>query len=188
MDLGTSIFLSSLTICLTILYLKTNQSWNWKKIIKRIGIGIGILIVLISIILAVALIVDNKKSIIVPLTEFSDIKITDSKSDIKFIRGNPTSKKEDQWEYGESYSISHLVIYFEDNKITLIISKGYESMYGIFRGDSYKKVIEKFGEPSNQRTSGDETTRWYFFDKYNIVIGFEKNKVISRGIYDKEYW
>lgn len=189
MTLGTGIFLSTLLIILVTLYGLTRERWNWKKIISRTFIA------LVSIGVFVAGSIwgfSTYQNRAVVHTEFSDIKLSHTQSDLRFIKGSPHTEDENIWLYRDKFDNEHeLVVIFIENNIRAIIYVGdcsyCNEISGLGIGDSYKKVINKYGGPSAISTSEDELERLLSFEKYNVFFQFRENRVNAFGIYNKEY-
>ena len=189
MSLGTAIFLASIFLGIVALFIATKDRWNWRKIVLySLGGLIGL-----SLIIAVGLwtysVISNHPHI---ETTFWDIPISASKSDVKFLKGEPNRKEnEDIWVYEPQglYSTSSIyVIFFKDNKIRAIIYHGDFAnapwIQGIHFGDDYDSIIKKFASPSYVSTSEDELEKTLSYNRYNITFSLKENKIFAYGIYN----
>ena len=187
MTLGTSIFLSTIVVSLVLLHGMTKERWNWKKIITRTFLSLLSLAIIGALVAAGmwGLKIYQKRA--VAQTEYYDIKLSHTQSDIMFIKGAPDVKKEHLWTYNTIY----IHVAFQNNNIRAImyVGKGsYSSeICGLDIGDSYGEVIDKFGSPSSMSNSEDQLEKILSFEKYNVIFGFSKNRVKMLGIYNKEF-
>ena len=190
MTLGTGIFLSTLVISLVILYRMTKEQWNWKKLITRTFFALVIIGALVAGGICVFNIYQNRA---VVQTEFSGIKLSHTQSDLKFIKGAPDEGKENLWAAycGTLDKEIELIVTFRENNIKAIIYVGdcsyCNEISGLGIGDSYEKVIDKFGSPTSVSISKDQLERILSFEKYNVFFQFRENLVNAFGIYNKEY-
>ena len=187
MELGTGIFLSTLLVCLFLFYRLTKDKWNWKKIVVRVILGL---------VLAVAITAGGvyayKEYEFRPriYTEFDGIKISHTRSDIRFIKGAPAAEDEDSMAYKDSSGLTHFIT-FKDEKVRTIMYIG-ESYYGhrlseIGMGNSYKNVVDKFGAPSLITNTQDDLERWLSYSNYNVFFVLKKNQVVRLGIFNSQY-
>jgi hypothetical protein len=202
MSLGAWIFLSAIFLGLVALFIATRGQWNWKKIItwpwKKIVIRAAIVITSLMLLTGIVLfgryiylkIADRPRV----QKEFLGLTLDSTKEDIKFLKGTPTKEEKDMWYYGfseTSYSYNPLVSYwiiFANNKISFIEGAGqFLDIQNIRPGDSYDKVIERFGEPSYISHSKDGLTRVVSFKKYNVWFTLQKGLVIHLGIYNPSF-
>ena len=192
MTLGAGIFLSTLMVSMVIMYVVTRDRWNWKKIFIRTSIAL----LCVGVLLAVAIwaydAYQEHQNRAVVQTEFYGIELSDTQSDIKFIKGAPFKEEKGMWVYREKYDKKlELIILFQDNDISTILYIGdctyCAGISGLGIGDSYEDVVAKFGEPSNISISKDELQRMLSFEKYNVVFEFQKNRVNAYGIHNFKY-
>lgn len=182
MNLGLSIFLSSLFLGIIILFIFTRDRWNWKKII----IKSVVIILVISLISGLAIFIGHKMSNAPKkMNEFLGISLTDTKDDILFLKGEPTKiTEEGYWDYEES----NFFIAFENNKVKYILCfANFPFLQGIKMHSESKKVINKFGPPSSKDISPSKTIHCYWYKKYNVFFWLEQDRVIAFGIYNPEF-
>ena len=127
-------------------------------------------------------------------TEYWGLSLGSSKSDVKFLKGEPKEINEgnngESWEFADGADGSIFRVDFVDGSIARVMRIGrdggfYRSIQGISPGYSnLETILEKFGDPSNISISEDESSRIYNFDRYNLFFGLSKNKVNLLGIYD----
>ena len=192
MTLGTGIFLSALMLSMVIMYVVTRDRWSWKKISIRTFVVLLSVGVLVAVAIWVNDVYQDHQNRAVAQTEFYGIKLSDTQSDIKFIKGAPLKEEDGMWVYrGKRDKGLELVIIFQDNNIRSILYIGdctyCTGISGLGIGDSYEDVIAKFGEPSNISISRDELQRMLSFEKYNVIFEFRKNRVNAFGIHNFKY-
>jgi 4-amino-4-deoxy-L-arabinose transferase-like glycosyltransferase len=193
MSIGTLIFFSVVLLSVVLLFISTKDRWNWKKI----------LLFFIGIALIICLLVGGGYWAYITISNrphlehtFWDIPISASKSDVKFLKGEPSSKTGgedwDWWEYvGNKESGDYIYnIAFKKDKIHFIIDQGKGSILnhswiqGIGYGSDYGSVVKRFGSPSHTSTTEDQLIRVLSFKKYGIFFLLEKSKVSALGIYN----
>jgi hypothetical protein len=183
MDVGTGIFLGLFTIAVVILYLKTRERWNWRKIVLRPVIALVVVGGLGTVAFSAFDKYQQRPKLI---TEFFGLKLTDSLDDVKFKRGLSKSIKEDYWSYDLAEG-GMLTVKFKGSKITSLFFTGdcslCDNLNGVHMGSAYADVIERLGEPSFVSTSDDGLMRILSFKKTNQMFIFAEGKVIGHGIY-----
>lgn len=189
MTLGTGIFLSTLIVSVLALYGMTKERWMWKKIVVRTVLTLILLIATISGGIHGLKLYQNRAT---PQTEISGIKLSNTKSDIRFIKGAPDIEKDNIWAYREGIDNEYkLLVTFHEDTIRAVIYVGdcsyCNEISGLGIGDSYEEVIEKFGDPSNLSVSQDKLERLASFEKYNVFFTFRENQIFEFGIFNKEY-
>jgi len=201
MNLGLSIFLSSIFLGIIVLFIATKDRWNWKKIIIRLLVGticVGVLAVAGNFIYEKHS--DYRIKHKIPdspevMNSFWDIPLDSTQEDIKFLKGKPSEiLEDDDWVYksdkNSSYDKYVYLIRFKDGKIRFIVCITDESflsgIQGISSNSSSENIINKFGEPTNISVSEDGLSRIYSFDKYHVFFTLKKNKVADYGVYNPE--
>jgi len=126
-----------------------------------------------------------------PQTSFWDISLDSTKSDIKFLKGEPEKDSaDDDWYYvkGETYLFR---ITFRDNKVRFIAYDGDNlhspSLQGIDIGTKHDGIVNKFGQPSYVSISEDELMRILSYDRYNVFFVLKENAVCNYGIYTNTF-
>jgi 4-amino-4-deoxy-L-arabinose transferase-like glycosyltransferase len=184
MSLGTSIFLSSLVLAFVALFIATKDRWNWKKIILWPLAGL----ILIASALWIYSMIEQR-----PKVEhaFWDIPLDATKSDVRFIKGEPSEKDDNMWRYFTRHENGNWAtayyVHFHEDKVWCITfyanDRSWETnIQSINIGHGIDEVRRKFGEPSHISISDDELKRLYTFSRYNVVFELEKNKVTALGI------
>jgi hypothetical protein len=189
MTLGLGIFLSSLFLGTVFLFIATKDRWNWKKFILW---PLGLLVTLSAGIYVYRLIEERPKV----EKSYLDIPLKATKSEVLFIKGEPTKKDTDQWEYrttdenGNWRTISR--VQFADEQVWAVSYysatefDSHENIQGISIGDGVETVRAKFGAPSNASISKDGLHKIYAHNRYNVLFELAKNRVIGLGIYNPE--
>ncbi|NWB32089.1 hypothetical protein [Pseudomonas gingeri] len=196
MSVGTGIFLSALLLSAVILFVATKDRWNWKRILKwglllpttlAASLGIGLYIY------------DWQSDRPVSQVNFNNIPITATPADVKFLKGEPTSKEGDnRWLYNanhepEASNPAKYIVKFKDNHIHYIMYFSGESIHyhpyllGFSDGSSYEDVQTKLGTPSHTSQSYDELNRIISYDKLNVFFSFREGRVYAYGIYQPEF-
>ena len=204
MGLGTGIFLGCAIIALAILFLKTRETWKWKKI----GLVAGALLVILPAFATLSLFLwqqweDRPQR----QTRLWDIALGDSEADVTFKKGKPTvfaGEKADptRWNYvlnesgetvanvdaggivNEAYSIkfvNHRVRFVEKlfGNMPLIKNLG-----GVGGTSSVEEIVKVLGPPDNISRSPDEARRLYSFARYNVAFAFEKGVMDVEMVYN----
>lgn len=187
MELGTGIFLSAIFLGTVALFIATKDRWNWKKILLwPIGVIVALAVVGGSITYLYQQYEDRPRK----LNELWGISLTDTANDVKFKKGEPTTRLDnDLWVY-RPYQTREgdYVVYFKNDRVRSIVYFGpmYDgpSVHGVGHYDSPQELDEKLGPPSYVSRSKDELRRAYSYEKFNVVVHFESGKMSALGIYD----
>ena len=119
MSIGTSIFLSVILLSLVLLFNATKDRWKWKKIILFSICG---LVALCLFAIGTNWLYKTISNLLPYQDTFRDIPISASKSDVKFLKGEPSGKSVEgnleRWEYRPGYSIYY--VGFKGDKIRSI--------------------------------------------------------------------
>jgi len=193
MTLGTGIFLSALLFCLFGLYAATKDRWNWRRIAIRtigglfgVGLAIGLCIWFYSI-------QANKPK---AQFEFFGIKLGSVRSDVRFLKGNPTAEWDDgDWVYYQPdpisrNNISAHVIRWKNDRVRYVLygTSSAQTIHpwlqGITIGTSYDQVIEILGTPGHMSNMANGLERMLSYPQFNTFYAFEKGSVNQFGIYD----
>ena len=193
MNLGLSIFLSSIILGIIFLYIATKDRWDWKKLSrlnwKKIVIKSVIIILAIYLISGLAIFIGYKISNAPKkMNEFLGISLKDTKDDILFLKGKPSEITEyGNWIYKVSTNIEYK-IWFKDEKIHFIecYNGNDVDIQGIGLHSPTYEITDKFGLPSDKYFSKDKLNRLYLFLKFHVFFHLGKNKVLSFGIYNPE--
>jgi hypothetical protein len=189
MNLGTSIFLSSVVLAIAAIFIATKDRWNWKKIILW---PLTIVILIAIVVYAYNTIEPRPKK----ETSFWEVPLGAREADVKFLKGEPIKKDGDTWSYitydsGGSQWEYMYGVQFKDGKVYLIyytVSPNYRyggpGIQGINIHYSWTKISEKYGEPSRVSTSEDELSRVYSFNKYGIAFEMKAGGVVGYGVFD----
>lgn len=194
MSLGTSIFLSAILLGIISLFIATKDRWNWKRIaFWPIAIFISITVVagVIFWIYSVVTELPHKQTI------FWNLPLKAIKSDVKFLKGEPSrvdnvKNKGDVWVFiskkGYSDDEPLYLVYFKDNKLYAILYSGpylgSPGIQGLDIGSPQETITEKFGTPSYVDVSDDELRRLQSYEKFNVFFYLRENKVYAFGMYD----
>jgi len=189
MGVGTGIFLGLVFLGLILLYLKTRQTWNWRRVV-------GYPALVVALVGGISLAVYGAKSAydgrVRPVTEFLGIKLTDTQADIKFKKGNPTDVDDVVWSYRDDQGTYETSFSFKkDNKLRVVFYSGKCSycnhIFDLGMDSTYDAVIEKLGQPENIDISEDSLMRVASFAKLNLLFQFAEGKVIGYGMYNPAF-
>ena len=193
MSLGTGLFLSALVVSLVILYAVTKDRWNWKRIALWGTLGP---LALVAVGSAIGYAVWYWSEIPRPLATFYGIALKASEHDVRFMKGEPTSKDSDgRWVYDIPDAVSgkraaSFSAQFKDGKVRYVFyapgdyHSGKEYLFGFSEGTSLERVEQKLGKPTFVSESQDGSTRLYSYAAYNAFFGFTKGMVEVYGMYD----
>jgi hypothetical protein len=119
---------------------------------------------------------------------FWDIPLAAKKSDVRFMKGEPTKVDDkDEWHYHIEKDTNDSALYqviFRGEHIRLIAyttAKSFGSSYlqGIGIGSHVDAVREKFGEPSHVSESKDGLRRIYSYEKYNVFFTLQQTQCLA---------
>jgi hypothetical protein len=90
MELGTAVFLSSITVSLVLLYGFTKDRWPWRRIISRTLIGILILVAISGALIVAAHYWDQLvPTQIARQTEYGGLRLGMSRDEVAYVKGFP---------------------------------------------------------------------------------------------------
>jgi hypothetical protein len=192
MELGTGIFLAAVVLGLVLLFGQTKDRWNWKKIIL---IPVCLIVLGWGGTISYYWASNAYENRAVKQTEFLDIALGDSISDVKFKKGEPakldwTASRKDLMAYLDESGDVDFVIRFQDSNVRIIYNFNKcgwcNRIFGLGFGSSYKEIEEKLGDPSSVSIEVDELHRRIFYEKWNVFFTLEKSKVIHYGVYNSK--
>ena len=213
-----SILICSLYFGPIYLYLSTKDQWDWRKIIWRMVklalvvitvLGVGVTIYWYTEYLEERRVAQEAKEAEEPeepqvQTEFWGLSLDSTKSDIRFLKGQPKEIKErtetdlERWSFhngfGNTTDDNDMHVSFDDDDTIRDIyywrtsgetqsAMDLYSIQGIRAGVSTSEdLLEKFGEPSLIRPLDSGEFRVYYFNQYDVLFLLVRNRVISLGI------
>src|SRR4051794_29278741 len=90
MELGTAVFLSSMAVCVVLIYGFTKDRWPWRRVIFRTLIGSLILAAIGGAIIVVAEYWDQLAAVkLARQTEYSGLRLGMSRDEVKYVKGLP---------------------------------------------------------------------------------------------------
>ena len=196
-----AVFFGFVFLGLIYLYVKTRDTWNWKKIALWFG---GILIALV-LAMVVAIFADSFKKIVptisTTISTYDGITLGDKLSDVEFKKGKLKKiqdRKPDEDDFYYADSVSGVYVNNTTKLVTGIIvdcSKYVSSKFnGIGCGDSSESIQVKFkGEfselcqPEDTKVRGDPL-RVYDVPKYGVRYVLQKNAVVTIILRSKDFW
>lgn len=188
MTLGTGIFLSAILISGIILFISTKDRWRWKKIMLWAICGPLAIAVLCSV-----LYLGHSHYSTRPKVQDSlwGIKLGTPRSDVVFLKGKPKESTPNSNNTRETLSYTenrdHYEIFISTTgnvEAILCIPESFypASLQEIGLGDSYEKVIKKFGSPTKTSETPDGLSRLHHFARHKVFFAFRKGVVESFGI------
>lgn len=189
MEAGTGIFWGLLVLALVVLYLKTRDRWNWRKIVVRSTLLVFGLAACIWLGLWGTSWHQNR---VIAVTEFLGVKLTDTTTDIKFKKGKPKYEGNDGfWAFVGPDNDYESIVLIRDKKLRAIQYVGKctycHNVFGLGISTSYDQVLEKLGQPTHVASSEDSLRRIASFDQWNLFFQLEEGKVVSLGMYDRTF-
>jgi|GEM_PF-3060197 len=187
MELGTGIFWSAIFLGMVALFIATKDRWNWKRILLW---PLGVIATLVVVGMLIGYLSEQYRNRPKKLTELWGVSLTDTYSDVKFKKGEPTKCIEnDNWFYKlNQTSEGFYAIRFKNDRVRMITYVGpmYNgpSIPGVGHYDSPQELDKKLGPPSYVSRSKDELRRIYSYEKFNIVAEFKHGEIWGLGIYD----
>ena len=127
---------------------------------------------------------------------FWNITLSTSKSDIKFMNGEPTKIENNVCSYKTDDAIAkdwtEYRIGFKHNLIWYVWYSASSWNYppdlkGIGYNDSSNEIINKFGEPTHTSSSDDQLVRLYSYDSYHAFFGLMHDRVFLYGMFNPTY-
>ena len=209
MSLGLSIFLSTIIVCITTLYINTKTTWNWRAIVKWFFVFVASLVALLIIVGVALVCVNYYINLPKKMTEFDGIKLGQPKEEIYERYGH--SPLDDLPSLGGSIGMYRIpnstacVEFSTDNRVIVILDSSQNDWSPTTKAD----IRNKYGEPtiikeprkSNNPFADLQTppvdtnlsdllnynlTEWKY-PKYNQVFIFNNNIMFRHGIYDPKY-
>ena len=184
-----SIFLSSILVSLTLLYINTKDTWNWRivgKILKWFIISLVAIIIFIILALWLGSCISNMPR---KMTKLQEVKLGQTKQEVIDSKGRPTHDNYDK--------LGILTYQIDDNYLNIsfsakegVVEVSYSPKYE-FR--TKKEIKEKYGKPKNiikpKSINGWELPSRWEYPQYNLFFEFFEgdNKLIGYGIYNPKY-
>ena len=174
----------------------TKDRWRWRRIFAGAFV-IGVLAVGALVGLVFYL---DKPVAPTRLTKLAGVSLGQKENDVLFRKGQPAhtcNPGKDLTEFWYRVSVpgysevSWLQVLFRPGVgVTAIAFSGDLSLADqdrpprIDRGQSVDNTIVQWGKPNRMVEGTSPTTRYYHWDKYNLLVAFEKNSAIAMGVHD----
>jgi len=188
MSARTLVFVAVALVGIFALYLDTRGGWNWARLMR------GLLLALVIVVGGIAgLVYWSSLPPSEPVSHLWDISLGASKSDVRFLKGDPSEIIEPAtWAYASSSSRTyHLVFGDADEVIRILVASGPgfssgASLLGVRMGFDVQRLVDRLGRPSRVVPLPDNLRRAYLYDHRNAVFVLEQGAVTTYGIYDVE--
>ena len=188
MNVRAAVLLSAVFIGVVALYLETRDQWNWMKLLRRLILGVLLLVGGIG-----AWIYWSSLPPTSPVSELWDISLGASKSDVRFLKGEPSEIVEPgTWVYVADSRRTYYLAFGSTDEITRILvvsGPGFSSrasLLGVRTGFGAQRLVDQLGEPSRVLHLSNDLRRAYLYSHLNAVFLLEQGAVVSYGIYDIE--
>jgi len=188
MGVRTAVLLAGVLIGVVALYLETRDQWDWAKLMRRLLLGLTLLVGGVG-----GGIYWSSLPPTSPVSEFWGISLGASKSDVLFLKGEPSEiVAPGTWVYAP-YRSRHYHLVFGDTdevvRIQVVAGPGFgggDSLFGIRTGFGTQRLVHQLGEPSRVLRLSNDLRRAYLYNHLNAVFVLEQSAVVSYGIYDGE--
>jgi hypothetical protein len=195
-----AVFFGFAFLGLIYLYVKTRDTWNWKKIVLWIA---GIFTAIVTA-FAITIFADSFKSIVPEtfskITSYDEITLGDKFNDVEFKKGT-LKKIGDKDSSDDLYVANDKTALHVDKKsrlVTGLIAVCADYQYTKFNGigcrDTGDLILSKFKgdvtilcEPGEQKYENGPF-RAYDVPKYGVRYILQKNEVRQMFAFPKEFW
>ncbi len=188
MSVRAAVLLSAVFIGVVALYLETRDQWNWTKLMRRLILGLSLLVGGIG-----GWIYWSSLPPSSPVSEFWGIALGASKSDVRFLKGEPSEIVEPgTWVYVADRSRAYSLVFGNTDEIIRILAvsgPGFgsgASLLGVRTGFGTQRLVDQLGEPSRVLRLPNDLRRAYLYTHLSAVFILEQSAVVSYGIYDVE--
>lgn len=189
MEIGTGIFLGCVFIGLVVLYGYTKDRWRWKRIAAWFG-GV-VLVVAAGIGGWIGYLHYSEPDVGKPevLSQFWGLKLGLPESEVKFRKGEPTKADGTIWVYDGGTTDPTYVVGFREGRVRFVVahsSSPYQlpSVSGVSTYANQEELERRLGLPTYVSVGKGGLKRILNFEKYNLMVGLEKNQINAVGMYD----
>jgi hypothetical protein len=181
-----------LVLCLTALYVRKKEDWEWNRFLLILSVTVVIVSLFGGILIFAYMRMSVKPEV---QTSFWDIHLSNSKSTIQFIKGRPAEIEADgTWIYK---SLIHGLpeVFFTKFRGERLWAVGYipgdkpggPGIQGIQQASDLDDVIKFFGKPSTVTALKGSQKNIYLYQQYNTFFVVQANKVSIYGIYNPKF-
>jgi hypothetical protein len=202
MSIGLGIFFGSLFIGTVFLFTKTRDSWNWRKIWKRLGLSVVFIVALIAVAIASTFGFHKWEERPKVVTSIEGVSLGETLSDVAFRYGEFSKQSSDEQKKvgkddAESYvsEKKRLMINVRAERIESIVylckdDSDYTASGGITCGYSGEAIFSRFGGAVRVKclikaeNEISKLTRAYDIPKFGIRYLLHQNRVIGFYVMD----
>lgn len=193
---GDGIFGGAVVLGLVWLYVVTRDRWRWKRILRNAGLALTLPVVGLVGWLGYLKWDESRPRV---EASFWGISMKASLDEVTFSKGKPTHIVEHSCETGmapcplwvyEEDSKAHLVKFLKGKvrMVEAITATGREyslpSLQGLSNFSKPSDVNDRFGAPDATSVMHDKTRRLESFGTYGVFFSYEKDRVVTLGVYD----
>jgi hypothetical protein len=196
-----AVFFGFAFLGLIYLYVKTRDTWNWKKIVLWLA---GIFIAIVTA-FAITIFADSFKSIVPEtfrkITSYDEITLGDKFNDVEFKKGALKKIGDKKDSSDDLYIVNDKTALYVDKKTRLVTGLivmcadyQYTKFNGIGCGDTGDLILSKFKgdvtilcEPEEQKYESGPL-RVFDVPKYGVRYTLQRNEVMRMVVFPKEFW
>lgn len=188
MGVRSALLLAAVLVGVVALYLETWDRWDWTKLSRRLILALMLLVGGVA-----GWIYWNSLPPTSPVAEFWGIALGASKSDVRFLKGEPAEIVEPgTWVYEPGRSGRYHVVFGDTDQVVRIIAVSAAGLgsgaylLGVRTGFGSERLADRLGAPSRVIHLSNDLRRAYLYPHLHAVIILEQGAVVSYGIYDVE--
>ncbi len=177
------VFIGGVALCLG-----TRDQWDWAKLMRRLTLGLILVVGGVG-----GWIYWSALPPTSPVTEFWDLPLGASKSDVRFLKGEPSEILEPgTWVYPAGRSGRYHVVFGDGDQVARIVAVSAVGLgsgaylLGVRTGFGTQRLVDQLGEPSRVVHLSNDLRRAYLYPHLNAVFILQQSRVVSYGIYDVE--
>ncbi len=168
------------------LYLATRNRWDWTKLMRRLVLALVLLLGGFA-----GGVYWNSLPPTSPVSEFWDVSLGASKSDVRFLKGEPLEVVEPgTWVYKAGREGRYHVVFEDTDQVVRVVAMSASGLgsgaflFGVREGFDAGRLVDRVGDPSRVIHLSNDLRRAYLYPHLNAVFILERGRVVSYGIYD----